>query len=331
MKRHIVEGYWRIAGGNVSLNRRDFAAILSGSCLSFAQSSDRRFRGVFPIMQTPFSADRKLDMDALIRQVEFLNRIGIPGMVWPQLASEYSTLTQDERTAGAEAIVRAGKGKSAAIVLGVQGPDTEAAVRYARHAEKLQPDAIVAMPLSTKDPKQQLAYYRAIGENCSRPLFVQTIGDMSVDFVYQMAATIPTLRYVKDEAGHTLTRLSEYQRRGKPISGVFTGAHGRTLLDEMARGSAGAMPAAGFADLYQRVWDLWHAGDRKQATDLFAKTLLLVTQVSAYGIASLKYILELRGVFRNSVCRSEAQNLLDDDARHSLKATFEYVQPLLAR
>jgi 4-hydroxy-tetrahydrodipicolinate synthase len=211
-------------------------------------------------------------------------------------------------------------------VLGVQGPDLETAVKYARHAEKLRPDGIIAIPLSTKDPKQQMAYYRAIGENCSRPLFVQTIGDMGVDFVYRMAAEIPTLRYVKDEAGHTLSRLSEYKRRGKPIEGAFTGAHGRTLLDEMARGSAGTMPASGFADLYQAVWDLWHSGKRKEATDLFGKTLLLVTQVSAYGISSLKYVLELRGVFRNSRCRSGDRDMLDAEGRRSIKEIFEFVQ-----
>jgi dihydrodipicolinate synthase/N-acetylneuraminate lyase len=89
------------------------------------------------------------------------------------------------------------------------------------------------------------------------------------------------------------------------------------------------MPAAGFADLYQQVWDLWHAGKRKEATDLFGKTLLLVTQVSAFGIASLKYILELRGVFENSLCRSENQNVLDAEGRRALKETFDFVRPHL--
>jgi 4-hydroxy-tetrahydrodipicolinate synthase len=144
-----------------------------------------------------------------------------------------------------------------------------------------------------------------------------------------MAAAIPTLRYVKDEAGHTLSRLSEYRRRGAPIQGAFTGAHGRTLLDEMARGSAGTMPAAGFADLYQEVWDLWHAGKRNEATDLFGKTLLLVTQVSTYGISSLKYALELRGVFRNSICRSEKQDFLDAEGRKSIKESFDFVRRYL--
>ncbi len=313
----------------MALRRREFlAALLSRACAGF-DSAHPRLQGVFPIMQTPFTDGGKLDVEALAREVEFLNRIRIPGMVWPQLASEYATLKPEERFAGAEAIVAAGKSKSAAIVLGVQGPDVQSAVKYAKHAEKLRPDAIIAIPLNTSDKREQVAYYRSIAENCSRPLFVQSIGDMSVELIYEMANAIPTLRYVKDEAGHTLSRLTEYKRRGAPIQGVFSGAHGRTMLDEMARGSAGTMPAAGFADLYQNVWDLWHTGKRKEATDLFSKTLLLVEQVSAYGISSLKYVLELRGVFRNSLCRSEKQDFLDTEARRSIRETFEYVQPLL--
>jgi 4-hydroxy-tetrahydrodipicolinate synthase len=80
------------------------------------------------------------------------------------------------------------------------------------------------------------------------PLIVQTIGDMSVEFVLRMRKDIPTLRFVKDEAGHTLSRISEYQRVAPELV-VFTGAHGKTMIDELSRGASGTMPAAPFADL----------------------------------------------------------------------------------
>ena len=47
----------------------------------------------------------------------------------------------------------------------------------------------------------------AIGAACRAPLIIQAIGQMSVDMVLRMAERIPTLRYVKDEAGVTLPRL----------------------------------------------------------------------------------------------------------------------------
>src|SRR5947209_809459 len=219
--------------------RREFLAATGFGTLAVlraAESSGRHFEGIFPILQTPFSEAGPMDLPTLVAEVKFCQRIGVQGVVWPQLASEWTTLTADERFAGAEAIVAAGKSGTAAVrpavVIGVQAPDTEAAVRYAQHAAKIGPDAIIAIPLANTDEEKQLAYYGAIAGACKLPLFVQAIGTMSIDSILRMASEVPTLRYVKDEAGQTLQRLSDYQaRHSKLISGVFPCAHGRTMID----------------------------------------------------------------------------------------------------
>src|SRR5581483_2421728 len=81
----------------------------------------KTMRGVFPIMATPFTATKAVDWEDLAHEVEFLDRCNVPGMVWPQLASENSKLTKEERLRGMEVIAKAGKGKKPAIILGVQG------------------------------------------------------------------------------------------------------------------------------------------------------------------------------------------------------------------
>ena len=99
----------------------------------------------------------------------------------------------------------AAKGARCAVVLGVQGPDLDAARRYARQAGKLGPDAIIALPPRESGNLDHVAeYYRGIAKECALPLFVQTIGNMSVEFVVRLRKDIPSLRFVKDEAGHTL-------------------------------------------------------------------------------------------------------------------------------
>jgi 4-hydroxy-tetrahydrodipicolinate synthase len=265
-------------------------------------------------------------------ELRFLDKTGVHGVVWPQLASEYFDLTMDERLAGMEVVAGVGNPLRPAVVLGVQANDATTALKYTKHAEKLAPDALIALPpREEKDKSKILAYYKTIGENCSRPLFAQTIGDMSVDFVIKMASEVPNLRYIKDEAGLTLPRLSEYRRKASPdIKGVFTGGHGKTLIDEMARGSAGSMPAVPFAELYVAVWNAWKAGKHAEAIDHFSKVMLLVTQVTAYGIPGIKYLLELRGVFPNHDCRPASKNAaFDDEAKQTLKQTLEFVRPLL--
>ena len=283
-------------------------------------------------MQTPFKESGELDTDTLANEVHFLHRIGVQGMTWPQLASEYVTLTADERMAGAEAIVRAnGSAPEAtrpAVVLGVQAADIPSAVKFARHADKIGADGIIAIPLDGgKNEAKQMEYYAAIGAASSKPLIAQAIGDMSVDLILRMAKQTPTLQYVKDEAGVTLPRLSEYGRREQKLRGVFSGKHGPNFLDELARGACGNMPAAGFADLYVAAWQAWKAGKLDEAEDMFSKTLLLIVDAQTYGVPGQKYILQLRGVFPNSKCRREQGNaVFDDEAKKAMERTVAYTK-----
>ena len=161
-------------------------------------------------------------------------------------------------------------------------------------------------------------------------MFMQAIGNMSVEFVARMVREIPNLHFVKDEAGHTLTRLTEFAELPGPDRPVgFTGGHGRTLVEEMARGSAGTMPAASWVDLYVKVWDLWHAGDRSDAIDMFSKALLLIAKATAHGLPALAYVLHLRGVFPNWKVRTPSARKLDRHAREQIEATLEFVRPYL--
>ena len=312
-------------------NRREFLKAAGFGLVAGRLSADAKsMRGVFPIMQTPYTDSGRLDTEVLTKEVKFLDHAGAHGVVWPQLASEWSELKPDERSAGAEAIMAAAKGARCAVVLGVQGPDAEAARRYARQAEKLGPDAIIALPPRDSSNLDRVAeYYRAIAKECALPLIVQTIGDMSVEFVLRMRKDIPTLRFVKDEAGHTLSRISEYQRVAPELV-VFTGAHGKTMVDELSRGASGTMPAASFADLYVQLWNYWQAGKREKAMEDLSRISLLVNQLSAYGMPSIKYILHLRGVFPNWRCRGKADDAhFDAEAQRSIRETYEFARKLL--
>jgi len=295
------------------------------------RAADPEFSGIYPIVQTPYTADDKVDFATLEREVEFLDRTGVHGIVWPQRASQYQYLTFDERMEGMGVVVAANKGRRPKVLLGVQGPDTATAVRYAKRAQQLQPDGIVALP--TRDQGEfnlddVADYYAAIGKACDLPLFVQTTGNMTVESVLSMAKRIPTLRFVKDEAGHTLSRIGEFREKGGPGGPrVFTGGHGRTLIDEMMRGVSGNMPASGWVDLYVQVWDHWHAGRHDKALDVFSKIILFVTQATEHCFQSLSYVLHLRGVFPNDHIRGKNERRLDDKAREAFRYTYEHVKP----
>ncbi len=280
-------------------SRRAFLALAGAAALTPAAQVRKPLRGIFPIMQTPFTEADTLDLPVLAKQVRFLDRCGVHGMVWPQLASEYFNLTRQERIAGAEAILAASRGARPAIVIGVQADSTMQAVDYARHATGLGADALIALPPQKEEDEQRiLAYYKAIGEASPLPLFIQAIGKMSVEFVVRMSKDIPTMRYIKDESGPVHSRITMFRTQAPELNS-FTGFHGKTLYEEMVRGSAGTMPAAGFGDLYASAWDLYQAGKHREAAEFCARASLLISSMETWGTQASKYVLHLRGVFPN--------------------------------
>ena len=228
-RRSVLKTFYVIVTG-LTLSKSGFAA---DSPVSVAKS----LRGLFPIGQTPFTPDDKLDFDCLAAEVKFCNRASVPGFIWPQIASGWSTMSASERFAGAEAILAAGKGGKTALVIGVQtqNDDLAGAVAFAKHAAANGADAIISLP-PAGDDAALLSYYKAIGNATDLPLFVQTIGDMSVDLIVEMYRSIPTMRVVKDEAGDPLARVTEIRRRTDDKIGVFAGRGVRIMIDEMQLG-----------------------------------------------------------------------------------------------
>jgi len=323
-------------------SRRDFLIATAASSLlspggGATETSGKRLEGVFAIPQTPFTGSGAFDSEALANEIEFLHRMGVQGITWPVNASEWSQLTVDERLAGAETIVRTNRKAEAsrrpAVVIAVQSDEVDTAARIARHADKSGADAILAIPyksaVKTTDD-QQMEYYSTIAAASNKPMFVQAIGDMSVDLVLRIAKKNPTIRYVKDEAGNTTARLAEYRRREKILDGVFSGKHGPNFVDDLERGAAGQMPAAGFSDLYVATLQAWKAGKKDLAQESHARTLLLAMHAVNYGVPGQKYMLQLRGVLQNSVCRRDAGAIVfDNDAKKAIETTMNYLKPWL--
>jgi 4-hydroxy-tetrahydrodipicolinate synthase len=257
-------------------------------------STAKRFSGLFPIASTPFTQDNKLDFDCLNNEVKFCNRGGVPGLIWPQIASGWSTLSSSERFAGAESMLAAGKGGKTAIVIGVQtqGKDLPGALAYAKHAAKNGADAICSLP-PDGDNVAVLEYYKAIGSATDLPLFVQTIGDMPVDMIVKMFRSIPTVRVVKDEAGDPLARVGELRAKTDGKLAIFAGKGVRQLMDEMRLGFTGFCPTVGMADLFQQSWELYEAGKLRESFDMFGRIQAFSTIVNAD-----RYVMVARGIFK---------------------------------
>lgn len=285
-----------------------------------ATPSGKPLRGLYPIMQTPFTEQDVLDTDALAAEVRFINRGQVAGMIWPVFASSWSTLSDAERIAGAEAILAAGKGGKAAMAIAVQNTawDTATSVRYAKHAAAHGADAIVAIPPNNGwDVSDQaiLDYYQAIGSATDLPLIVQTRGTMSVDLMVQMFQQIPTMKATKDEVGNTLERATQLIARTGNQLAVWAagGGTGAQLLENLPLGIVGLCPTPQYCDLLQQVMNLYWAGRKQAAFDMFGRVQAFATLPGAQ-----EYLMVARGIFKEST-RSRQQPM-EPEARRNAPA-----------
>ena len=286
------------------------------------------WRGLFPIAQTPFTADNKLDLDCLVAEVGFCNRGGIPGLLWPQGSSGWTTLSEKERLDGAEAMLAAGKDRKTALIIGVQPLDgnVNTAIRYARHAARHGADGLVSLPPGIDNgqpekkltPQEYLDYYKTVGAATDLPLMVQSHGDMSVDLIVALYEQVPTLKGLKDETGNTLTRLPEFKRRTDNKFVVMDANGALLMLPGMRLGFDGYVPKTGLADLSQMVFDLWYAGKHKEAFDMFGRIQAFQTIPGA-----MQYILTARRVFKETTTIRDAHrifgpNVTPDEAQRKV-------------
>jgi dihydrodipicolinate synthase/N-acetylneuraminate lyase len=304
-------------------------------------STHEPFRGIFPILQTPFREDDTIDVVALRREVEFVIAAGGHGMCWPQAGGEFTLLTDEERFQVAELLVREVRGR-VPVIVGVQSTNYwRTALAFARHAEYIGADGIISLPPYQADPSVEdvVDYFRALAAAVSLPIFVQNTGGrygeaMPVETLIALARECPTVSYIKDEAEPRFERMAQLCREGEGIlRGVFSGGGARDLLNEMEIGSHGSCPGADLVDVFARVYDLYQAGEREAAGELFdGLAPMLNLKLSGHWMMIMKERLRRRGVLKTTRSRTAPYELAWADAgeKAAFDEAWEAITPLFS-
>jgi 4-hydroxy-tetrahydrodipicolinate synthase len=302
-------------------------------------ATTKPMRGIFPILATPYTAAGGVDFEDLAHEVEVFEKWGAHGMAWPQHASGYpGGVNKEERMRGMEVVAKAAKGRKPALLLGVQSTNTEQMLEFARKAEELEPDGLIAMPpMEAKSIEDYRTYYTALGKLAKRPVFIQTSGgaqgiDPSVQFLIDLAKEFPNLGYVKEEVNPVIDRMKELIKAKPVMKAVFSGANGYSLTYEMRFGADGDMPEAQFTDVYVAAWDLYQSGQKEKARTVFASLLLMLNQMRQFrGVP--QYIMKKRGVFKTMVGRGHDGQRTDvqlkPDEIAEIDWNFEAMKPYL--
>ncbi|GAA5001178.1 dihydrodipicolinate synthase family protein [Actinopolymorpha pittospori] len=275
--------------------------------------------GVVCVVQTPFLDDGSVDADTFVRQVEWLFDNGTDGVAIG-MVSEVLRLSTSEREEVAALMCGAAAGRGAAVV-SVGAESTHTAVRYARHANAVGADAVMATPpaLSRAGDDELFAYFSAIAEAAQVPVIVQDasgyVGSaLSIDLQARLHAELPDRVLFKPEAhpiGPKLTQLLE-ATGGK--ARVLEGTGGMYLIDSFRRGAIGSMPAGDLVWALVPLWRALNAGDFATAYRIagpLAQMVSLQTSLDSF-VAIEKYLLMRQGIFPSAAMRGPVDGGVDE-------------------
>lgn len=293
-------------------------------------------RGVFPVIPTPFTAGNTPDETAFVALLDFALSCGANGLVFPGMASEVETLSEAER-GRLVAIVGAHVGGRIPFIVGAS--DADPAKAAARAQEGKAAGAVAAMVMAPPglgaDTEKQIAYFGAVAAEAGLPIMLQNApppngAGLSPDKVAAVARAVPGVRYVKEETlpcGQNVTRIIEGAKND--VDAVFGGAGARYVVDELARGAAGTMPAIEIADIHARLWAAWQRNDIAEARRLYNISLPLLAFQMVFRVRATKEVLRHRGLLTETKARAAGPVLDAGDQRElvallaDMKALFE--------
>lgn len=289
------------------------------------------FAGIYQILHTPFTDAGEIDWESFGAQIDFCLKAGIHGLVTPAMASEFFTLSDAERCQVVEYVLRTAN-RRVPVLVGVQGLTERIALAFAEHAAAHGADGLLAMPpyLRKASIPGVESYYRQLAR-VGLPLMIQNapapVGTpLSPRALADLLRDEPAIEYIKEETPPILQRISQIRElAGDVCKGVFGGANGLFLPEELARGACGNMPAGGVVDIQVKIYDRYVAGDHAGAEALHFRLLPLLIHAQTHGVTFHKWLLWRRGVLATPCARDPQQLPLDEHDKRTIEQRWQLV------
>lgn len=226
------------------------------------------FGGVVPPLCTPFTAEGGIDSESLERLVEYQIAGGVTGIFALGSTSEAGAMNDAQRREVLELTVKYVNGR-VPVLAGVIAMSTGSTIDYARMAEELGADAVVAVgPFYIRPSQEEVKHhFRLLHAATSLPIMayhipfnVQTV--ISTETLAELAAE-GVIAGVKDSSGEEANfRAIVAAMEEFPHVSVFTGSE-LTVDYAIFAGADGVVPGLGNVDPagYRRLYDAAQAGD----------------------------------------------------------------------
>lgn len=287
--------------------------------------------GVLAVFQTPYNKDESIDAKTLQKEIEWIYNLGADGIVMA-MVSETLRLSSEEREELAALACKFGS-KRGVVVISVGAESSILAERYARHAQKVGADAVMAIPPVSIGigESELLAYYRRIIESIKIPVIVQDASGyvgkpMPIGMQAQLLKEYGPVRVqYKPEATPIGPKLTELRDATKGKARVFEGTGGIALVDSFRRGIVGTMPGADLLRAIVPLWKALGAGQWDKAYRIWQPLACLVDTTKSLDafLAVEKHLLVRQGVFKNTLVRGPVGFKLDKETTAEVDRLFD--------
>ncbi len=268
--------------------------------------SSPRYRGVFPVVPTTFTASGELDIPSQKRCVDFMIDAGSQGLCILANFSEQFALSDAERETLTRTLLEHVAGRVPVIVTTTHFSSHVCAERSRRAQEQGAAMVMVMPPYHGATIRVSEAriveFYQRVSDAIAIPIMVQDAPvsgtALPAPLLARMAREIEQLAYFKIETPGAASKLRELiALGGEAIEGPWDGEEGITLLADLDAGATGAMTGGAFPDGIRTIVDAHLAGRREEAVAAYARWLPLINAENRQGgIQTAKALMKEGGV-----------------------------------
>ena len=278
-------------------------------------------KGIVPVLNTPFTADDKIDLNAIRRNTELSIKAGVAGLLVPAMASEVYKLNPTERLSIVQAVIEKVNGRIP--VIGGAG-ETDSAQRQIIIKDLLKIGCEnVLLQIPYENDEQFYAEFNRAAQLGPEMIMLQDFDSqgygLGIDLVCKLFEEVPAFRCFKIEvvpAGIKYSQMLKATEQRLHISGGWAVMQ---MIEAMERGVHAFITTA-MNDIYVRIYTLYYSGNSEEAQELFNQLLPVLAFSNQHldiSIHFFKRLLFKQGIYPTANVR---QPILNFDRIHEKTA-----------
>jgi 4-hydroxy-tetrahydrodipicolinate synthase len=268
----------------------------------------QKFIGTGVALVTPFKEDLTVDVDALIKLVNFNIENGTNYLVINGTTAESSTITKEEKEQIIKVIVKTNN-KRLPLVLGVGGNNTLEVVKELKARNLSEIDGILSVAPYYSKPTQEGFYqhFKAIAEATNKPIILynvpgRTAKNMEPATTLRLAKDFSNIVAIK-EAGNNQQQYNSLLK-DKPADFLIISGDDDLALGVALAGGSGVISVIGqaFPKEFSKMVQLGLEGKNIEAYKIHFKMMDIIDYIFAENNpAGIKTVLQELGICSNTV------------------------------